>query len=182
VSSLAPTEVAASPATSNAEAESVAPPEVSSPGQDTEPPPDDPGRLTLDQALAELDRQPAHLLAVENEHGFVFGNPDGERGPGRPTVAAVCSTAGCDRQGRLVQLHEDTVQPAHCGSCGAVIHCDHVSELRRERSGTLAAVVEHIITGCTRCGTELDRVSKEVGALPLDQIPVGILDQPLDRG
>lgn len=152
--------------------------EASTSGRDDGPRPEDAGRLPLDQALAELDRAPAHLLAIEAAHGFVFGDT-GERGPGGATTAAACPTAGCSRQGRLVQLHEDTVQPVHCGGCGAVIHCDHVPELRRERSGTLAAVVEHLITMCSRCGTELDRASKNVGPLPLDQIPVTVLEQPL---
>lgn len=142
------------------------------------PRPDDPGRLTLDQSLAELDRAPAHLLEIEARHGFTFGDT-GERGPGRSTIAVACSSAGCPRQGRLVQLHDDTVQPVRCGECGAVMHCDHVPELRRERAGTLAAVVEHLITACTVCGTELDRQTRELGPMPLDQIPATIFDRPL---
>lgn len=152
--------------------------EASTSGRDDGPRPEDAGRLPLDQALAELDRAPAHLLAIEAAHGFVFGDT-GQRAPAGATVAASCPTPGCDRQGRLVQLHADTVQPVHCGSCYTVIHCDHIPELRRERSGTLAAVVEHRITACTRCGTELDRASTELGPLPLDQIPIAVLEQPL---
>jgi hypothetical protein len=146
---------------------------------DPAPRPEDAGRLELDAALAELDRQPANVLEVEAAHGFVFGNPDGERGPGRHVAAVACSTPTCERQGRLHQVHDDTVLPVHCGACGAVMHCDHVLEVVRQREGTIGAPVEVTLTVCTVCGSELGRVDRQLPPIDLASLPAAILEQPL---
>lgn len=121
------------------------------------------------------------LSEIEAQHGFVFGNPDGDKGAGAPAVAAlVCNGARCPHRGRHVQIHADTVLPLHCGGCGAVLHCDHAPEQRTVRGGTLGAPVEHDITACTRCGSELARTTRDLDpAAVLLNLPHGILDLPL---
>lgn len=142
------------------------------------PRPEDAGRLTVDEALAELDRAAPDVLAVESEYGFTFGGP-AETGPGRPVAAAVCTNPTCGQRGRHVQILDDTVQPVHCGGCAAVLHCDHQPEISRYRDGTIGAPVEHTVTACTVCATELGRVSAALPPIDLASLPVALLDQPL---
>lgn len=145
---------------------------------DPAPRAEDAGRLTLDQALAELAAKPAPVLAAEARHGFTFGGPT-PAGPGRATAAVVCVAAGCTHSGRHVQVHDDTVAPVHCGGCGGVLHCDHAPEITRHREGTLGAPVEVTLTRCTRCRLELGKVARPLPPINLAELPASILEQPV---
>lgn len=98
-----------------------------------------------------------------------------------PVVAAVvCTAPTCARRGQHHAVHADTVQPVHCGGCGAVLHCDHRPETRTVRGGTIGAPVEHTLSVCTVCRTELGRDTKALDpAEVLRSLPLAILDQQL---
>lgn len=117
------------------------------------------------------------LAAVEAEHGFTFGGTP-TAGPGRPVAAVVCSTPGCTHRAHHIQLHDDTPWPVHCGGCGAVLYCQHSPATRVEKAGTLGNPVQHQITACTICGTELDRTTTALPPVDLATLPVGVLEQP----
>lgn len=123
----------------------------------------------------------ADLAAIEATHGFTFGNPDGDTGAGTAPVAAlVCANPACGRRGQHVQIHEDTVLPVHCGGCHAVLHCRHQPETSVKRGGTIGNPLEHTVTACRACGTELDRSTRALDAAEvLRSLPLGLLDQPL---
>lgn len=118
------------------------------------------------------------LADVEAAHGFVFGNPDAETGPGKPLAVLVCTQPTCGQRKQHVQIHDDTVLPVRCGGCGTVLHCDHQPETTVVRAGTLGAPLEHTVTACTGCGSELARDTKTLPPVDLASLPVGILDAP----
>lgn len=88
----------------------------------------------------------------------------------------VCRTNGCERQNRVTVVHRDTVQPVHCGGCGAVLYCEHVLEPVNRREGTLGSPVNVTGTRCVRCGVET--LTRTAG-VPVDlrSLPVGLLEQ-----
>jgi transcription elongation factor Elf1 len=97
-----------------------------------------------------------------------------------PAIAAlVCTAPTCGHRNQHVQIHADTVLPVHCGGCGAVLHCDHRPETTKVRAGTIGAPLEHTITACTVCGTELARDTAALPPIDLATLPVGVLDLPL---
>lgn len=139
---------------------------------------DDAGRLTADQALAQLDRAPADLLRVEAAHGFTFGNPDEETGTGKPVAVVQCTVPTCPQRKQQMQIHDDTLLPVYCGGCHGVLYCDHQPETTTVRDGTLGAPLEHTITACTVCRKELARDTVALPPIDLASLPIGILDAP----
>lgn len=125
--------------------------------------------------------KPADLSAIEAEHGFTFGNPDGDTGAAAAPVAAlVCTAPTCARRGQHVQIHDDTVLPVHCGGCSAVLHCNHDIGTTVRRGGLIGAPLEHTITACRLCGTETARTTRALDpAELLRSLPVELFDQPL---
>ena len=123
------------------------------------------------------------LLAVEAEHGFVFGIPDdvtdddGTITPGHETNNApiagtvACNNSDCERQGQQHTIYRDTVQPIICGGCRHVLMCDHKrpSEPEVHYGGTLAAPIRHEITTCLDCGSTLNHTPRPVS---LHEVPL----------
>lgn len=57
------------------------------------------------------------LANVEAEHGFIFGNPDGQTAAGPMIAALVCVNPICQNRGEHIAVTADTVLPIHCGCC-----------------------------------------------------------------
>lgn len=107
------------------------------------------------------------LAEIEAQHGFVFGNPDGDTGDSAPVVAQlVCNGPKCSHRGSFVPVHADTVLPVHCGGCGTVLHCDHAHETTIVPP-SLDEPLHHTVTACTRCGTEKSRETRDATAAEL---------------
>lgn len=127
----------------------------------------------LNQRLADKDfrmTKSDELLAIEAEHGFVFGGT-GES-DGAPAIAAVvCGTPNCPNMGHHVQIHTDTPQPVHCGGCGTVLLCDHAYDEVSALEGTLTNPVKVTSRVCAVCGDERDKTRTELPAVDLASLP-----------
>lgn len=101
----------------------------------------------------------------------------------RPVAVLVCNNPACtSHRGHMVQIHEDTVLPVHCGGCSAVLHCDHDEQTTTERRGTVVDAYEHTITRCRLCRTETKPPAvRPLGSL-VHLLPASVLDQPLEPG
>lgn len=115
------------------------------------------------------------LAEIEAEHGFVFGNPDGDTGDQAPVVAQlVCNAPTCTHRGSFVPIHADTVTPVHCGGCGTVLHCDHQHETVVVPP-SLDEPLHHTVTACTICGSEARRDTRDATADELRALlPAGL--------
>lgn len=105
--------------------------------------------------------------------------PEPEPANAVATHVLLCNSPGCPNRGHHVQVHEDTVFPAHCGGCGKVLHCDHDVQQRTVRAGTLGDPIEHRETHCPRCSTVFERKTRRLDPIPLASLPISILDTPL---
>lgn len=95
--------------------------------------------------------------------------------PADPVAVAVCTTPTCAHRGQHHPIHADTVQPVHCGGCFTVLHCDHTPETVTTQGGTLGNPLEHTVTTCTRCGTELHRDTRTLPPVDLANLPITVL-------
>lgn len=115
-------------------------------------------------------------MAYMAGEGRIVGKKTKVDSPGAPERAqVVCHTNGCERQNRLVIIHQDTVLPVLCGACGQVLFCDHKQEPVLRREGTLGAPVEVSGTRCGVCGVE-DVTSRPLPPVDLKSLPVSVLE------
>lgn len=106
------------------------------------------------------------LLAVEQQHGFVFGLPADYDNTSTKIVGTVsCNNPRCERQGQQHTIHADTPTPVICGGCSHVLLCEHKripDEPEVRYSGTLAEPVKHEIVECLDCHTILQHTPTRV--------------------
>ncbi len=116
----------------------------------------------------------AELLAVEAEHGFVFGAPEGhDNAGGVRSLSVVCTNKDCDRVNRPTDLHDDTVLPVACGGCGQIIHCTHEDTLTSiHHEGDLATPREITLERCVVCQKVTSRKEKTLPPIPIENIPL----------
>lgn len=142
--------------------------------------------------MAKTAEKSAELLAVEAEHGFVFGLPDGYDTADAPQIASVsCSTPGCSNLNRQYAVHADTILPLMCGGwvavkgedghpCGSVLHCDHSETTPHSHTeGTHAHPREVSYDLCNACGSKLNQVTKDLPPIEFGDIPIGSLPLPV---
>jgi hypothetical protein len=128
---------------------------------------------TVDDTAEEL----TPLQELEAEFGFTFGTDGSEDTAGAsPAHSVVCTAPTCKMRNQHIQLHSDTLLPAHCGGCGQVLYCDHVDTLPVEHyEGTLSAPLRVNRVVCVACQSEVSRLVTEMTAIPLDSIPLHLL-------
>jgi hypothetical protein len=130
-----------------------------------------------------MTKKSDELLAVEQEHGFIFGG-DGshETANAAPAFSVVCQNPKCSNLNQHIQLHEDSVLPIHCGgmvagnACGQVLYCTHSDTIPVEHhEGTLASPLRVNRDVCVLCNASLNRTVTELSPIPLDSIPLHLL-------
>lgn len=130
--------------------------------------------------MAAAKGKSEELLAVEREHGFVFGTPKVHDTDGADEVARVsCSNPECSQVNRLVTVHADTLQPVRCGECFSVLYCDHETEDLITNGGTIGAPTKTTQTVCVKCRTVLAENVEQLPPIDLSTLPSSILDTPL---
>lgn len=124
--------------------------------------------------MAKTPEKSAELLAVEAEHGFVFGVPDDhENAGGVRSISVVCTNKDCDRVNRPVDLHDDTVLPVACGGCGQIIHCTHEDTLTSvHHEGDLATPRKVTTERCVVCQKVMDRKVENLPPIRVKNIPL----------
>jgi hypothetical protein len=114
------------------------------------------------------------ILALEAEHGFVFGLPADYDNNAAPVVGTVaCNNPDCHRRGQQHTLHADTAQPIICGGCSNVLMCGHkriTDPPEVHYGGTMAEPIRHEIVSCLDCRAVLNHTPRRVGLheVPLD--------------
>lgn len=118
------------------------------------------------------------LLAIEAEHGFVFGLPESyDTASAGVRQHVQCRSVKCARTSQAVPVHHDTLLPVVCGECGDVLLCDHTPNARvTERvEGTIVAPVVVISTTCSLCGSVMDEKRVEKEPLSLRDLPASLM-------
>ena len=126
-------------------------------------------------------------LEVETPDGpltMTFGtSADHDNAGAAPAGHLVCSNSGCDQVNRMVQIHEDTILPIHCGSCSTVLKCEHVWEPVEALAGTLSNPSKIAWEHCGTCGSDRNRVETamppiDLGSMSLAEVQT-ILNTPV---
>lgn len=112
------------------------------------------------------------LEQLELLHGFTFGGADA--GAGADAVATlVCTNPKCGNKNQHLAIHADTALPVYCGSCSAVLHCEHNMVESLTHEGTYGAPVEVRSQKCTMCYFTAEVTKRALPAVDLSTIPLG---------